>query len=217
LWAPVTGALIYFVTRQSKAGIPILALILSMVALWAFALPKGTGTTALYGAFVVTALAGAFNSKSRYIETGAIVLASLYTLYNFTWFFANQDYAVRLVPVINGLAAAYFFWQAIRPKGQQKAFHLILAICQATTLAMSYFHLLTSAIPAAAEISSNWIFTFFMNRLFDIQLLLVIAASRFRVHAQKNLSAWALWQEEFFELYAKIKSVLGLGPKPKQD
>lgn len=188
-----------------------------MVALWAFALPRGTGTTALYGAFVITALAGAFNSKSRYIEIGAIVLASLYTLYNFTWFFANQDNAMRLVPIIHGVAAIYFFWQTIQPKAQQKAFHLILAVCQATTLGMSSLHFLASAMPAAADLSSNWVFAFILNRLFDIQLLLVIAASRFRVHAQKNLSAWALWQEEFFELYAKIKSVLGLGPKPKQD
>jgi len=214
---PVAGALAYFVTRQSKAGIPLLALILSMIALWAFALPKGAGTIALYGAFVITALAGAFNSKSRYIEIGAIVLASLFVLHNFTWFFASQDKALRLVPVINGSAAIYFFWQAIRPKAQQKAFHLILAVCQATTLAMSSFHLLTSAIPAAAEISSNWMFSFFLNRLFDVQLLLVIASSRFRVHAQKNLTAWALWQEEFFEFYAKVKSILGLGQKPKQD
>lgn len=188
-----------------------------MIALWAVALPKNVNSIALYGAFVFTALSAAFNSKSRFFEIGAIVLATLYSLHNFTLLFANQDNAIRLVPIINGLAAAYFFWQAIRPKAQQKAFHLILAICQATTLGMSYFHLLTSAIPAAAEISSNWVFTFFLNRLFDIQLLLVIAASRFRVHAQKNLSAWALWQEEFFELYAKIKSALGLGPKPKQD
>lgn len=182
-----------------------------MVALWAFALPSGTGTIALYGAFVITALAGAFNSKSRYIEIGALVLASLFSLQNFAWFFTGQDFALRLVPIINGFAAVYFFWQAVRPKAQQKAFHLILAICQATTLAMSYFHLLTSAIPAAAEISSNWMFTFAINRLFDVQILLVIISSRFRVHARKNLSAWALWQEEFFELYAKVKSIFGLG------
>ncbi|MEM9619219.1 MAG: hypothetical protein AAF936_14785 [Pseudomonadota bacterium] len=213
----IAGALAYFVTRQSKAGIPLLALILSMIALWAFALPRGTGTIALYGALVITALAGAFNSKSRYIEIGAIILASLFALSNFVWVFTNQDNTVRIVPIINGLAAIYFFWQAVRPKAQQKAFHLILAICQATTLAMSYFHLLTSAIPAAAEISSNWMFTFAINRLFDIQILLVIVSSRFRVHARKNLSAWTLWQEEFFELYAKVKSILGLGQKPRQD
>lgn len=139
-----------------------------MVLLWAIALPEGTGTVALYGAFVITALAGAFNSKSRYIEIAAIVLASLFTLYNFTWFFAKHDSALRIVPIIHGAAAVYFFWQAIRPNAQQKAFHLILAVCQATTLGMSSVHFLASAFPALSEMSSNWVFAFFLNRLFDI-------------------------------------------------
>ncbi len=212
-----TSALAYFASRQSKAGIPLLALIFAMVLLWIFALPEGTGTVALYGAFVIMALAGAFNSKSRYIEIGAIVLASLFVLHNVTWFLSNLDSAVRLVPVINGAAAAYFFWQAVRPNAQQKAFHLILAVCQATTLGMSSVHFLASAFPALIGMSSNWVFAFFLNRLFDIQLILVIASSRFRVHARKNLSAWALWQEEFFELYGKIKSFLGLKRTPRQD
>ncbi len=188
-----------------------------MIVLWALALPRSTNTIALYGALVITSLAAAFNSRSRYIEIGALILAGLYALYNFTWFFANQDNALRLVPIIHGLAAVYFFSQTIRPNAQQKAFHLILAVCQATTLGMSSFHFLASAFPAAAELSSNWVFAFILNRLFDVQLLLVIISSRFRIHAKKNLSAWALWQEEFFELYAKIKSVLGLSSKPKQD
>ena len=190
MWALLTGALIYTVTRQSRARIPIAALIISLIGLWAFALPADYGTVALYGAIVIAAMAAAINAKSRHFEFAAFVLGILYTLYNFTWLFSSINGAISIVPIINGLAAIYFFWQALRKNAQHKTFHLILAVCQLTTLAMTYLHLLAGSIPATENIASNWWHIFATNRIYDAQLLLVIIASRFRVHAKKDPKAW---------------------------
>ncbi len=182
--------LIFTVTRQSRVGIPIFALIISLIGLWAFALPVGYGATILYGALVIVAMSAAINSKSKYFEFAALVLAVSYLIPKFAWLSSGVQGVIHLSPIINGLAAIYFFRQAFRKNAQHKAFHLIMAVCELTTLGLVYLHLLAGAIPSTENISSNWWHIFATNRVFDIQLLLVIVSSRLRVHAKKDPKGW---------------------------
>lgn len=181
-----------------------MALVFSLILIWIFALPAFTGTVALYGAMVIFALAAAHASSSRFFERASLVLAALYAVYNLAWFFTDVSAAVLTVPVLNGLAAIYFFWQANRKDAQHKGFHLILGVCQLATLAMKYFQIFADSL-GASEVASNFWFVFAMNRLFDTQLLLVIISSRLRVHARKDLNAWREWVHSFVATINRLK------------
>lgn len=138
----------------------------------------------LYCSAIMMAMAAAIASKCRYYEMAAIVMGLVSMASNYVVIYtslATMNYAGF---IINGAAAFYFFWQMVHGDDEFRYFHLILGVFQLLTIGSTYWWYLSGAFPDADNYSFHYWFAFVQNRLFDLQIILILFCSRMKLHGK---------------------------------
>ena len=184
-WALLTGGLVFFSSIRFRSAIPIFVLAFIIVALSYYGPPPfRLDGAAVYSSVVLTCIAAAVASRCRYYEIAAWVLALISVIGNLTIIFFSVAALNYTTLIVNGPAVAYFLWQAMEGDDDFQHFHFILGALQLLTVGLCYASYLEGAFPGEENLAFHFWLAKVMNRLFDLQLILILFCARMKIHGK---------------------------------
>ena len=88
------------------------------------------------------------------------------------------------------IGLVYFYREWTAPHGQHQQLNYFLMVAYFLKMALYAYHIIAQAfIPPSLQMN-GWHFAFFVNRIFEFQLLCVIVYSLARMYARADTDRW---------------------------